>query len=322
MNTKTHKIVAGILNFLVIAGSFYGLLAILNLNEAEIFWRTAFIVGLFYILQILLMYDLHFKTPGSFKRAKIKHENISSSFHKEFKIWTTAFWDRIEHLRKWSFLSKWLNYIILPGIIFWSTLSIFYIHFGFWKLQQIFAVLSIIALFLYYYFLKQVFISKQEQVESKEFIALSVVKIYASAIMYGASLSLVKRYCLNPDLLALGVFALTFLLIWQALYQHKKATEKNIAITVAISFIMSQLASLVLVNWGYNHFTAAVFLATCYNFMWGVFHYKLDKALTKKAFLEIFFVSLIILAMLFFTTNFKARLIDDCHYRQNYKLMN
>lgn len=314
MTIKTHKFVAGVLNLLVIVLSMQGLLAILNLNQPEIYARTAFIVGLFYILQILLMYDLHFKIPGALSRARQKHENLAKSLGRNFKIWGSAFWDRIEHLRKWTFLRQWLNYLIVPGIIFWSTVSIFYIHFGFPKIQQLFAALSSLALFLHYFYLKEMFLRKSEQIDQDIFVVLSVVKIYASSIMFGAALALVKRYCLDADYLVFGIFALTFLLIWQALYQHRYINFKNLLITALIAFVMAFLGKVVLVYWGYNHFTAAVFMATCYNFMWGIFHRQLDKALTLKALVEIILVSLIILGMVVSVTNFRAQLIDDCQY--------
>jgi hypothetical protein len=99
LKTSPGKIFLSILNLAVVLGSFEGLIAILNLNQPEIYVRTAFIVGLFYILQIVLLYDLHLKTPGSLERARAKHENIVSGFVRNINIFGSAFWDRCRHFR-------------------------------------------------------------------------------------------------------------------------------------------------------------------------------------------------------------------------------
>ena len=86
------------------------------------------------------------------------------------------------------------------------------------------------------------------------------------------------------------------------------------AIAFVISLVMGIVGYGVYVWWGYNNFTAAVFMAACYNLMWGVFHYSLDKALTPRALLEILVISLIIIGMILEVTNFKARILDGCQY--------
>jgi hypothetical protein len=314
MQLKTQKIITAGLNLIVVVWSFEILITILNLNQPAIFARTAFIVGLFYILQIVLLYDLHFKNKGALGRARQQHGHLVEGMEKNLKVFFSAFWDRCAHLREIKFIKQWLNYLILPGIIFWSTIAIFFVEFGFLKVQQSFAILSSLALFINYFYLKEIFLRGKERVDTDVFVMMSMIKIYASAIAYGASIAIIRRYCLDSRLLVLGIFAITFLLIWQALYQHKKTGIKNLSYALLMSVVMAELGNLVLVYWGYNHFTAAIFLATCYNLMWGVFHYKLDKALTVKALLEILLVSAIILGMIFGVTNFRARLLDDCRY--------
>ncbi|HVY67304.1 MAG TPA: hypothetical protein VHA30_00180, partial [Patescibacteria group bacterium] len=299
-------------------GCFEALIAIINLNQPALFIRTAAYVSLFYILQIVLLYDLHFKARGSYARARQRHERVPQAALRRLKILGSAFGERFAHLGEWRFLKTWLNYLILPLLIFWSTITIFYVNFGFYREQQIFALLSAAALFFNYWYLKEIFARGRERVDRDIFIVLSMVKIYAGAIAYGASLAIVRYYCLSSAYLALGAFALTFLLIYQALFQHRLMTGRNLLITLVIAGVMSQLANLVIVYWGYNYFTGAVFLAACYNLMWGIFHYQLDRALTWRSLAEILAISLIIMAMLLSVTNFRARLTDACQYRLDY----
>lgn len=314
MNNRTGKIFGAILNLCIVVGGFEGLIAILNLNQPDLFFRTAFYVGLFYIFQIFLLYDLHLKSSENFKRAQIKHQAVGHKFFKTCKVISTALWYRCYHLRKWKFFRQWLNYLVLPGMIFWSSIAIFFVNFGIYRIQQIYVLLSSTALFLNYWYLKEIFSRGKEIVDRDIFVAMSVVKVYASAIIYGAIVVLVRRYCLDAHYLTLAIFCCTFLLIYQALYQHRLINIENLAITLAISIVMAFIGYGVLSFWGYNYFTAAVFMAACYNLLWAVFHYRLDKALTWAAFWEIFVVSVIICAMVFSVTNFRAKILDDCRY--------
>ncbi len=315
MHAKTQKIISSILlGFVVIAG-FLSLIYILNLNQPSLFLKTAAYIWLYLMVHIALIYDLHFKERGSWKRAVIKHQNLAYGVVRSLKIFFSALFDRVCHLRKITFLSHWLNYLILPTVIFWGTVGVFYVNFGFYKIQGIKALMSSVALILNFWFLKEVFIRQKEVVGSDIFVILSVVKIYAVTLAYASSLAVVRHYCLNPKYFAVGVFTLTFLLIYQALFQHKFVNAKNLSISLFIGLILGIAGYFLVIFWGYNYFTGAVFLAVLYNLLWGLFHYSLDRALNLKVFMEIAIISLLLASMVFGVTNFKAKLLDGCQYK-------
>ena len=141
-----------------------------------------------------------------------------------------------------------------------------------------------------------------------------MVKIYAVALFYGAALALLRYYCLSPYYFSVAVFAYTFLIIWQALYLHKRTDAQSMILALLMAFIMGLIAQVIYVVWGYNYFTAAVFMAAIYNLMWANLHYHIDRALTWRAFLEILVISAIICAILFSATNFSARILGGCEY--------
>src|SRR5207244_3662236 len=103
----------------------------------------------------------------------------------------------------------------------------------------------------------------------------TVVKIYAAGALFAASLAMLRFYCLNPVYFSAEVFSYTFLLIYLALYQHKRVNGYTIVITLIIAAMMAVIGHLVYIHWGYNYFTAAVFMTAAYNLFWGVFHYRL-----------------------------------------------
>jgi len=311
MTQRTQKIVALSLIAFVVFGGFEALIYILNLNQPVIYLQTAFWIFLYLIFNIIFFFDLHFKTPGSWNRAKLKHQNKGNFF----KIAFAAFWDRFSHLRRWEYLKQWLHFLLLPGFVFWASVSLFYVNFGFYRNQQIVALFSGIALVAYYSYLKETFNRKKEIVDSDIFIILSVVKIYTAGLLFAASMAMLKSYCLGPWYFSAEVFCFTFLLIYQALYQHRKTGGMATVWTLIISLAMAAIGQTVYVYWGFNYFTAAVFLTACYNFFWGIFHYYLDRSLTWRAFWEILILSLIMAGMVFSVTNFNARLLDSCQYR-------
>lgn len=310
MNPKTHKILSSVFVACLALGGLGALMLLVNLNQLEIFSVTAFKVWLAFCVFVVLFYDLHFKSGGNWKKI-ISDPEYSG---KLYRALSRAFYERVKHLHSWHFLHLWANYLLLPSFIFWSTATLLYVNMGYYKFQAVIILLSSAALVVNYWYLKEVFYRKKEQVDTDIFIKMSVVKIYASCATYGASVVLIRRFCLEWQLLALGVFALTFFLIYQALFQHRLIYLRNLLWTILISFIMAAISFGVLKFWGYNYFTAAVFMTICYNLMWGAFHYHLDKALTRRALLEILVISLVLGYMIFEITNFKARLLDGCAY--------
>ncbi len=138
MTLRQQKLFSAISVAISVFGSLQALAYILNLNQLAIFVHLSFWVYLYLIVKMSLLYDLHFKNPGAFARAKILHENIAHWFVRSWKIGFSAFWDRLSHVRKWEHFRQVQNYLVLPGLIFWSTVSLLYLNFGRIFLQQIF----------------------------------------------------------------------------------------------------------------------------------------------------------------------------------------
>lgn len=314
MTHKTQKIIATLLiGFAVVAG-FEALIYILNLNQAAIYLQVAFWIFLYLMFNIVFLFDLHVKNPGSWQRAKQKHGGVASYFYRQAKTFFSALWDRFEHLHRWSYIRQWLHFLLLPGFIFWASISLFYVNFNFIRIQQTIAVLSSTALILYYWYLKELFYRRKEIMDSDIFIALTVVKIYTIGLLYGAALSMLRYFCLPPLYFSAEVFGFTFLLLYQSLYQHRRINGYTLACAMLIAVMMAAIGQLVYLHWGYNYFTGAIFMAAAYNLFWGVFHYRLDHVLTRQSFFEIVLISVLIASMLFSVTNFRAKILDGCEY--------
>lgn len=312
MTIKSQKIISASLIGAVAIGGFEALVHILNLNQVAVYIQTAFLIYFYLVFHIIILFDLHFKTTGSWQRAQKRHENVSHYVLRRVKVFLSAISDRLSHFRSLKYFVDWLHCLVLPGIIFWSTVTIFFVNLGHTKIEQLFLLLSGAALVLNYWYIKEVFYRRKEKIDGNIFISLSLVKIYAVTMAFGASLVLVRYYCFPSEYFILSTFSLTFLLVYQSLFQHKMVNFTNIFITLFIAAAMSGVAYLVLLYWGYNYFTAAILMSAGYNLFWGIFYHHLGKVLTLRAFLEILVISLLIAAMMLSVTNFKARISGGC----------
>lgn len=314
MTLKSQKIITAVLISISVFGGFEALIAILNLNQTTVYLQVTFWIFAYLMLMIVLLFDLHIKNPGSLYRARQRHAHLPETLNKTTRVLFSALWERFEHLRSWKYIRQWLHFLLLPTFIFWSSVTLFFINLGDLKIQQLLILLSSVALVLDYWYLKETFQRGKELADQDIFVILSMIKIYAIALAYAAALSFLRYYCLNPFYFSLEVFGYTFLMIFQALYVHRRAGGKNMALAVIISLVMGTLGYFVYVLWGYNYYTAAVFMAAVYNLMWGTFHYHIDQTLSWQAFWEILIISGIIVAMLLSVTNFSARISGGCQY--------
>lgn len=292
--------------------SFQSLITIANLNQSDILFSTSIKIWFWQCLLIFFLFDLHFKNPGALSRARKMHVGLESWIERYWKIFFTALWDRIGHLRRINEIKQFIIYLILPGFLFWPTVIIIFSNLGRINIQQLYAWISTVALTVIFWYLKELFHRKSEKADSDIFIAFSVAKIYAVTITFGAGLELVRSYCLGPTYYALGVLASTFLLFYQALYLHKAVNHKTISVSFLVSAIMGILGFFVYKLWGFNFFSAAIFMSAFYNFFWGIYHFHLDHGLNKKVFFEILLICFMVAYLVFLNTNFKAKILGGC----------
>lgn len=289
MNPKKQKLISSTLVFLVTAFSFWALLNLANAYQLGLYLRTAFYLWLFIWFFIAFLFDLHFKKPD----AKV-------------------FVERFEHLLNRKAFRQVLHYLLIPSFIFWASVTIFYVELAHYQTQNIIAALSVVALTVSFYYIKEIFSRKKEVVDTDVFVAVSVVKIYSIALVFAAAMGLMRSNCWDTSLFVFAIAALSFLHIYHALYQHRLVNFKNILMTLIISAALGVVAYFIYQLWNYNFLTAAIFFAAVYNLFWGLYHYHLDHALTAKAFFEILIICFIIAYMVLSVTNFHGQLLGGC----------
>lgn len=312
MTLKTQKIISVVFVSCASILSFQSLVYLVNLNQLALFLKTAIWIWLYLAAMTLLFFDLHFKIPGSLALAKKRHEAVAHRVLRSARVVFTALNHRLGHYFRVKEVKTFFVYLLLPGFLYWSTVAIIYENLGRQNIQELYAWMSTLGMIVIFWYLKEIFHRKKERVDSDIFVVFSVAKIYTLTLAYGAGLAVFRSYCLEPKLYAVAVFTVSFLLLYQALYQHGFLKAKHLANALGIALLMGALAHSVYNNWGYNYFSAAIFMAAFYNFFWGTYHYHLDHGLNRKVFFEILLICVTVALLVFANTNFKAQILGSC----------
>ena len=202
--------------------------------------------------------------------------------------------------------------MILPTMLYWGAVIIIGINFGHTKLQHFIAVASTIALIIAYTLFKEIFRKRVARVSDAHFILLSYIKLYASWLMYAATLGIIWYYCFPPILFYTLSFLVTFMLLYQALFQFCGIKREYITKILGISLVIAVMSYFVYDYWNVNYFSAGLFLTAVYNFLWSLLYYSIKKTLTLNTLFEVVAIFILILIMVFGVTNFKAK-IERCN---------
>lgn len=274
--------------------SFAGIEALVyigNLYQPQVYIKAALFIYLILLIWLHFLFDLHLRED---------HTDAQSIAH--------AIRLRFKHFASWEKFRSFQNYLILPGLIYWATIVLIHINFQHYKLQQYIAVVSSLSLVVCYAFFKEVFHSKFAPLRNSHFVILSYVKLYAAWIVYSSALGIVWYYCHDQYYFFLMIFVTTFMLMYQALFQFAKMQPKHIAEVFFISAIVALASYFVYKNWSVNYFSAGLFLTAIYNFLWTMYFHYTNKTLTREIAIEQCAILLLLLVMVFGTTNFKAQI--------------
>lgn len=300
MSETKHKIISIAIATLGSLLGFEALSLALRLYQLETFYWIALVIYAFHVFWLTFIFDLHLKSRGNITAGRLL--NL-----KGLRLFGHALKNRLSHLSRWGDFRHCINYLILPGLLYWGTAVILMLNPFRSLLKQSIIVLTTAAIVSAYTYYKRVFDKKMEHHEDGLKI-LNLSKIYCAFLCLSAVFGLTVYFGLPPDFLAISLGFLTFLLAYQALFQHDLVTPVTVMGMVASALFVALAGSVLYRVWDTNYFTAGLFLATCYNFCWGLLHHYADKNLTKKLAVEYFVMSLFVATMLIATHDFRIRI--------------
>lgn len=293
-----HKILSTFFVSIITLLGFASLGAIIGLNQPEIFFKTAVYIYAFHILWIVFVYDLHLKHRASVELTSAKLRDLIRR----------ALIVRFKHFLHWPYLRHYLNYLILPTLVFWSVAMLLYMNPFFMGLKNaiIFAATGTLA--VYYWHMKEHLAARFEQ-RSWSLKVFGAVKLIAAYLVFAAVFGAATYYGLDRNLLFYFVLTTSFLLIYQALFQHDFTGPKMTLIILAVSVLIGITGVWIVLIWNAQYFTAALVLLAIYNTLWAFVHHTLDKTFTSQLALEYLVLAMLIVSIIFATHNFGTRVI-------------
>lgn len=260
----------------------------------------SFYVYAFLIFWMTFLFDLHLKKRGVLATAKLNHKGL--------KMLWEAFKARVDHVRQWKYIRHYQNYLVLPAIIYWSTFILLFLNPFRSILKQLIVVSSSLAMAVTYWFMKE-HISKQLEAHDSWIKILSLVKLFAAFLIYSSLIGVTFLYGYGLGFLLAGCFTVTFLLIYQALFQHNLLNFEILVWIVIISFAQALVALWVYTHWNSEYFTAGLVMLAFYNFFWGLLHHYLDKTLSKKVVWEYLLMMFLVVSFVLASHNFNQKVI-------------
>lgn len=264
--------------------------------------KTAVLVSLyvyaFHIFWLTFLFDLHLKKRGVWAEVKVSFQGIELFFE--------AFKRRVEHVRKWEYLRHYQNYLVLPGIIYWSTVALMFLNPFQNEFKQLLVITASFCMSVAYWFMKE-HVSRKLEAHDSWIKVLSLVKLFAAFLIYSAIIGIATRFGYDAYFLLYSIFVVTFLLVYQALFQHKLLTFQIFLWIIIIALILGIVSVLVYSNWNTEYFTAGLVLLAVYNCLWGILHHHLDRTLSRRLVFEYVVMMLFVVSFLLASHNFDQR---------------
>lgn len=277
--------------------SFVGLetlVKVANLYQLKIYVYSSLAIYALMLIWLYFIFDLHFKPDREPLAFALRY------FKRRFK-----------HFASWRHFRHFQNYLVLPGMLFWSSAIIIYINFRRESIQQFVAIVSSVCLIISYSLFKEIFHAKESPIRNSHFVLLTYVKIYAAWLVFCAAFGIVRYECFPPFYFYFLAVLGSMMLLYQALFQSARVNYKNVRMIALLSLAMGVVSFFVFKYWNVNYFSAGIFMAAVYNLLWFMAFHSINKNLTRHAVLEQVAIFALIAIMVFGSTNFKAR-IDWC----------
>jgi hypothetical protein len=298
MNTHQNKILSTIIITVITFLGFESLSVIIGLNEVGLFQTTAAYLFLFHIAWIAFMFDLHLKNQGSVALGSAKFRFLIRQ----------AIVQRFEHFFQWKYFKHFINYFVLPSILFWATAGLLFLNPFRAELKQIIIVASTITYCLNFLHMNEHLTAKMES-RSGWLKLLSLAKLFAAYEAYAAIIGLSWYLGLEQNVIFYFVLAVTFFLIYQALFAYGYHKPGLVFTAIFLSAIVAWIGTWVYHNWNYQYFTGALMLLALYNTIWGFIHHILEKTFTSKVALEYLILGLLVVSIILATHNFGTRIV-------------
>ncbi|MBX4188324.1 MAG: hypothetical protein KW793_04300 [Candidatus Doudnabacteria bacterium] len=299
MNSYKHKIISTLLVTVATYFGFQALDLISGIYQIETYFMVAWYVAIFHTFWLLFIFDLHLKIKGHWAHAYSKYAGIEAFFYA-LKL-------RIRHFYHWLYVKKYLTYLILPSIFYWSVVILMYLNPFHELFKDALIIISTVSLSITYWHFKEAF-SKHMEMHQTGLKIQNLVKLLAGYLMYTALLAVGWYFGFSLLALMLVVFVMTFLLVYQALYQHRLIKGEVYPAILVLSTLITLIFAVVSLKWNVNYYSAGLMVSASYNLCWSVFHRYLHRTLPRKLLWEYVFMFIVLISLILSTHDFQGRI--------------
>lgn len=295
-----QKVLATLIATIGVFVGFQALSYVINLYQLSDALYLALAIYILHLIWLMFIFDLHLKDRGNMASARDTHNG--------WRIFRQALKLRFRYMMNWHHVRHFQNHLVLPGLLYWSCVILIFLNPFKYNLKQGMIIATTAAMNIGFWYMKE-HVSRKMEDGYSWIRMLSLVKLFAAFMTYSAMLGVTIHFGYEPSFLVLGIFTLTFLLIYQALFQHNLLTFSSFLWIVTISLVMALVSIWVYLFWNTQYFTAGLVLLSIYNTMWSILHHHLDKNLTKKLVFEYLLMTALIISFLLTTHNFNQRIV-------------
>ncbi len=300
MNERQHRFLS---TLIVTVGAFLGFEAVsysIGIYQLKQSLYLSFYIYAFHIFWLTFIFDLHFKKRNVLAELRLNYKGA--------KLVWEGFKQRCGHVRKWEYLRHYQNYLVLPGILYWACVILLFLNPFNGGLKQALIFFTTVAMAVAYWFMKE-HVSRRLEHMDWWIKILAIVKLFAAFLVYSALVGVTFHFGYEAGFLSLATSTLTFLLVYQALFQHNLLTFSIFLWIVIVALVMAIVSLWVYSNWNTEYFAAGVVMLAVYNTLWGILHHYLDHTLTRKVAFEYLVMMIFVISVLFASHNFNQRVI-------------
>ncbi len=300
MQNYKHKITSVIISTAATYFGFQALDLALDIYQVHTYFILSWYVFAFHVFWLVFVFDLHYKTAGNLAHARVDFAGA--------RVFIEAFKARVRHLYRWDYAGKYLNYLILPAVMYWSVVVLMFLNPFHELFKDGLIIVSTAAMSVAYWYFKDSF-SKHMEIVQTGLKVLGLVKLFAAYLAFSAITAVGWYYGWSVVWVMPLVLLATWLLVYQATYQHRYYLQSGIGGYVAlIAVLVTLVFSVVYLKWNQNYYSAGLISAVVYTACWEIFHKHLDKALTRRMFWEYVLMLVVLISFILSTHDFQGRI--------------
>lgn len=292
-----HKITSALIVTVITFLGFQALSVIIGLNQQQTFVSTAVYIFIFHIFWIAFVFDLQLKYRSSVGIVSAKFQNLVRE----------ALIVRFRHFFHWHYLRHYLNYLVLPTLLYWAVVILLFINPFAHQFKQAMIWSSTLVLTTFYWHMRE-HLTARIEMRYTALRILSALKLFAAYLVFAAAIGGVYYYGLDAHLLFYAIAGASFMLLHQALFQHDFGSPKLTLLILILSAIVAGVGVYISHIWNTEYFTAAMIVLAAYNTLWAFMHHTLDRTFSTKLAFEYLILAILVVSIIFATHNFSPRL--------------